>query len=298
MITIESLIRTASGIASGVIAVAAAHDEEVLKAVCEAKHKNIASAVLIGDTARIRGILAELGEDADGFELMEAESDAECAAKAVSAVRSGRANLLMKGILNTADLMRAVLDKENGIRTERLISHVMLYQPAGYRMMALTDGGMNPFPDLAKKIQILENAAILMRSIGFERLYAACICGAETVNPKIQSMVDAQELAGMTERWGRYDMQVYGPVGLDLAVSLEACAHKKYNAPGAGMADILLAPNYEVGNAMGKAMSLFGGAKNAGIIVGARVPIVLVSRSDNAETKLASIALGAVAARG
>lgn len=111
-------------------------------------------------------------------------------------------------------------------------------------------------------------------------------------------MVDAQELAGMSERWSKYDMQVYGPVGLDLAVSREACTHKKYNAPGAGMADILLVPNYEVGNAMGKAMSLFGGAKSAGIIVGAKVPIVLVSRSDNAETKLASIAFGAVAARG
>ena len=193
--------------------------------------------------------------------------------------------------------MKAFL-KENGIRTERLISHVMLYQPAGYRLMAVTDGGMNPFPDLAKKTEILENAAITMKSIGFGKLYAACICGAETVNPKIQSMVDAQELAGISERWSKYDMQVYGPVGLDLAVSREACAHKKYNAPGAGMADILLVPNYEVGNAMGKAMSLFGGAKSAGIIVGAKVPIVLVSRSDNAETKLASIAFGAVAARG
>ena len=152
--------------------------------------------------------------------------------------------------------------------------------------------------DIAKKADILENAAITMKSIGFGKLYAACICGAEVVNPKIQSMVDAQELAGMSERWSKYDMQVYGPVGLDLAVSREACAHKKYNAPGAGMADILLVPNYEVGNAMGKAMSLFGGAKNAGIIVGAKVPIVLVSRSDNAETKLASIAFGVVAARG
>ena len=274
MITIESLIRTASGMASGVIAVAAAHDEEVLKAVCEAKRKNIANAILVGNVIRIKSILSELGEEDSGFELIPAEGDADCAAKAVGAVRSGRANLLMKGILNTADLMRAVLDKENGIRTERLISHVMLYQPAGYRLMAVTDGGMNPFPDLAKKTEILENAA------------------------KIQSMVDAQELAGMSERWSKYDMQVYGPVGLDLAVSREACAHKKYNAPGAGMADILLVPNYEVGNAMGKAMSLFGGAKSAGIIVGAKVPIVLVSRSDNAETKLASIAFGAVAARG
>ena len=175
MITIESLIRTASGMASGVIAVAAAHDEEVLKAVCEAKRKNIANAILVGNVIRIKSILSELGEEDSGFELIPADSDADCAAKAVSAVRSGRANLLMKGILNTADLMRAVLDKENGIRTERLISHVMLYQPAGYRLMAVTDGGMNPFPDLAKMTEILENAAITMKSIGFGKLYAACI---------------------------------------------------------------------------------------------------------------------------
>ena len=154
MITIESLIRTASGMASGVIAVAAAHDEEVLKAVCEAKRKNIANAILVGNVIRIKSILSELGEEDSGFELIPADSDADCAAKAVSAVRSGRANLLMKGILNTADLMRAVLDKENGIRTQRLISHVMLYQPAGYRRMAVTDGGMNPFPDLAKKTDL------------------------------------------------------------------------------------------------------------------------------------------------
>ena len=127
-------------------------------------------------------------------------------------------------------------------------------------------------------------------------IYAACICGAEVVNPKIPSMLDAQALAGMTERWVPYNMEVYGPVGLDLAVSKEACRHKRYNVPGAGEADILLVPDYEVGNAMGKAMSIFGGAKNAGIIVGAKVPIVLVSRSDSAETKLASIAFGAVTA--
>ena len=120
MITIESLIRTASGMASGVIAVAAAHDEEVLKAVCEAKRKNIANAILVGNVIRIKSILSELGEEDSGFELIPADSDADCAAKAVSAVRSGRANLLMKGILNTADLMRAVLDKENGIRTHVL----------------------------------------------------------------------------------------------------------------------------------------------------------------------------------
>jgi phosphate butyryltransferase len=208
----------------------------------------------------------------------------------------GRAGFLMKGLLGTATLMRAVLNKEHGLRTGRLISHVMLYEPRGHKMMALTDGGMNTFPDLEKKAGILENAAMVMKALGYETINTACICGAEVVDPKIPSMVDAQALTEMTERWAPYNMNVYGPVGLDLAVSKEACHHKKYIAVGGGEADILLVPTYEVGNGIGKAMSLFGEAKNAGIIVGAKVPIVLVSRSDSAETKLASIALGAVVA--
>ncbi|MBR2894594.1 MAG: phosphate butyryltransferase, partial [Oscillospiraceae bacterium] len=203
---------------------------------------------------------------------------------------------LMKGLLGTATLMRAVLDKEVGLRTGRLISHVMFYEPKGHKMMALTDGGMNTFPDLEKKAGILENAAIVMKALGYETINAACICGAEVVDPKIPSMLDAQALTEMTDRWTPYHMNVFGPVGLDLAVSKDACHHKHYTAPGGGEADILLVPTYEVGNGLGKAMSLFGEAKNAGIIVGAKVPIVLVSRSDSAETKLASIALGAVVA--
>ena len=159
------------------------------------------------------------------------------------------------------------------------------------------NGGVNTFPDLEKKADILENAAMCFQALGYETINAACICGAEQVNPKIQSTVDADALAHMTDRWAKYHMNVCGPVALDLAVSPEACRHKHYSAPGAGMADILLVPNYEVGNGIGKAASLFGGAKNAGVILGARVPIVLVSRSDSAYSKLASIAAGSVLSR-
>ena len=164
-------------------------------------------------------------------------------------------------------------------------------------MVILTDGGVNTFPDLDKKAEILENAAMVLHALGYESINAACICGAEVVNPKIQSTVDADALAHMTARWSKYNMNVCGPVALDLAVSKEACHHKHYAAPGAGDADILLVPNYEVGNGIGKAASLFGNAKNAGIILGAKVPIVLVSRADSAESKLASIAAGSVLAQ-
>lgn len=282
----------------GRIAVAAAHDADVLKAVSMAHGAGMVDAILVGDTVRIRAILQALNEDEKEYEIRAGADDADCAKKAVAAVAAREAEFLMKGLLGTADLMRAVIDKEMGLRTQRLISHVMLYEVAAYpKMLAMTDGGMNTFPDLEKKADILENAAMVLKALGYESINAACICGAEVVNPKIQSTVDAAALADMHARWAPYNMQVCGPVGLDLAISAEACRHKRFTAPGAGEADILLVPSYEVGNGIGKAMSYFAAARSAGVIVGAQVPIVLVSRADTAETKLASIALGKLVAQ-
>ena len=298
MRTIAEIIEAAQGYASGRIAVAAAHDADVLKAVVEAKRRRIAEPILVGHGDTIRSILEELGENLSDYEIIQADTDVDCAQKAVECVSAGKANFLMKGLLNTPDIMRAVLKPEAGLRTGKLISHVMMYEPKGHRMMGLTDGGMNTFPDLDKKAEILENAARVFKALGYDEINAACICGAEVVNPKIQSTVDAKTLSEMTDRWAPYHMNVYGPVGLDLAVSEAACRHKHYEAKGAGQADILLVPSYETGNGIGKAMSIFGGAMNAGIVVGAKVPIVLVSRADSAEVKLASVALGAVVARG
>ena len=298
MRTIQEIIKAAEGFASGRIAVAAAHDADVLKAVVEAKKRKIAEPILVGHEDTITSILKELGEDPESYEIIHADTDVDCAAKAVECVSNGKANFLMKGLLNTPDIMRAVLKPEAGLRTGKLISHVMMYEPKGHRMMGLTDGGMNTFPDLEKKAEILENAAKVFKALGYDEINAACICGAEVVNPKIQSTVDAKTLSEMTDRWAPYNMNVYGPVGLDLAVSEAACHHKHYDHKGAGQADILLVPSYETGNGIGKAMSIFGGAMNAGIVVGAKVPIVLVSRADSAEVKLAAIALGAVVARG
>ena len=298
MRTIAEIIEAAQGYASGRIAVAAAHDADVLKAVAEAKRRRIAEPILVGHGDAIRAILEELGENPSDYEIIQADTDVDCAQKAVECVSAGKANFLMKGLLNTPDIMRAVLKPEAGLRTGKLISHVMMYEPKGHRMMGLTDGGMNTFPDLDKKAEILENAARVFKALGYDEINAACICGAEVVNPKIQSTVDAKTLSEVTDRWAPYHMNVYGPVGLDLAVSEAACRHKHYEAKGAGQADILLVPSYETGNGIGKAMSIFGGAMNAGIVVGAKVPIVLVSRADSAEVKLASVALGAVVARG
>ena len=241
---------------------AAAHDQPVIQAVVEARREGIAVPILVGHAGEITAMLSQLGEDPAAYQIVAADSDTDCAAKAVALCAQGKANFLMKGILGTADLMRAVFNKEHGLRTGRLTTHCMFYEiPALGRMLILTDGGVNTFPDLEKKADILENAAMCFQALGYETINAACICGAEQVNPKIQSTVDADALAHMTDRWAKYHMNVCGPVALDLAVSPEACRHKHYSAPGAGMANILLVPNYEVGNGIGKAASLFGGAR-------------------------------------
>lgn len=295
MLTLETIIERAKGSMRGVVAVAAADDRNVLSAIVEAKRLGVARALLFGDGTKIAETLRELGEDPSDYDIRHDGGDGVALAHlAVASIRTGEANILMKGLINTSDMMRAVIDKETGIRTGDLISHVMFYQPPHHKLLALTDGGMITFPDLEKKAGILENAAKTLRSLGYERIYAACVCGSEVVNPKIVATTDAVALSGMTDRWSPYNMSVYGPVGLDMAVSPEACRHKGYNVEGAGEADILLVPTYEVGNGIGKALSLFGGALNAGIVVGAKAPIVLVSRADSAEAKLAAIALSAV----
>lgn len=290
--SIEELLERASKLPERRVAVAAAHDEDVMDAVCRADDMNIAEFILTGDAEVIEEMARSRGH-AGRFTIVNAQDDAASAKLAVNFAARGEADCIMKGLLSTADMMRAVINKEKGIRTDALMSHTMFYEVPAYRkLLCLTDGGVNPAPNLEQKIEILENAAQVLVKLGYDSINAACICGAESVNPKIQSTVDADELAKMSKRWAKYNMNVIGPVGLDLAISPRACEHKSYSAPGCGDADILLVPSYEVGNSMGKAMTYFADAKSAGIIVGAKLPIVLTSRADNFETKLASIALG------
>jgi len=293
----KELLETAKSQKMMKIVVAAAHDEDVIKAVSQAKEIGIAEPVLVGDKAKIISIMNELGIPSDEFEIMDEPDLIQAARKSVKLVREGKGDFLMKGILQTADIMRAVLDKEEGLRTDNLISHVMVYEVPTYnKLLYLTDGGMNVAPDLSQKVQILENAVKVCKAMKMEKIYASCIAGAETVNPKIPATVDAKAIEDMKDKWEEQGVVVQGPVALDLAISSEACVHKGFKGEGGGKADILLVPYYEVGNAMGKAMTYFAGAKSAGVIMGAKVPIVLVSRADSSESKLLSIALGSVIA--
>lgn len=277
------------------LAVAAAQDADVLKAVAEAKEMGLVEPILVGDQEKIIEIMNKLNITSEMYEIIHEADLIQAARKAVELVSTGEAEFLMKGILQTADILRAVLDKEIGLRTDNLLSHVMVYEAPSYpKLLFTTDGGMNVAPDLNQKVQILENAVTACKALGMDRINAACLAGAEVVNPKIQATVDAKAIADMKDKWDAMGVSVIGPAALDLAISKEACEHKGYKEPGAGDADIILVPYYEVGNALGKSLTYFAGAKSAGVIMGAKAPIVLVSRADSSEAKLLSIALGSL----
>lgn len=280
------------------LAVAAAQDDDVLIAVCNAAQEGIIEPVLIGDSAKIKALAAENNLDISAFEMVEAEDLTEAARTAVKMVSSGQADFLMKGLIDTAILLKAVLDKEIGLRTDSQLSHVMVYgTPSYHKLLFLTDGGMNIAPTLEEKAKIIKNAVSVAKAVGIDRVKVACLAAKEKVEPKMQATVDADALQKMGEA-GEFgpDVAVQGPLAFDLAVSKEACAVKKFSGEVAGDADILLVPTIEMGNGIGKSMTYMANADSAGIIMGAKVPVVLVSRADSHEAKLYSIALGSLIA--
>lgn len=282
-----------------VLSVAAAHDEEVLLAVKDACDMNIIKAILIGEEEKIRKIASEINFDLSDVEVIN-ESDLKlCAEKAVKLVSSGKADYVMKGLLDTSIILKEVLNKEYGLRTDSLLSHVMIYEvPSYHKLLILTDGGMNIDPDVSQKKKIADNAIKAAKSLGIENVKVACLAAKEKVNPKMQATLDADELKSMCKD-GMFGngVVVEGPIAFDLAVSEEACKIKGYESEVGGDADILLVPTIETGNGIGKALTYMANAKSAGIIMGAKAPVVLVSRADTHESKLYSIAYGAIAAK-
>jgi phosphate butyryltransferase len=273
------------------IAVAAAQDIHVLRAVAEAYLQGIALPVLCGDLERIDALARLHHIDISPFEIVEAESDGQAIAMAVSLVRDGRADVLMKGIVSTADLLRAVLDKQTGLRGAGILSHVgMLYVPYLDRTLYLTDGGIVPYPDVETKAAIVRNAVSVARAMGGETPRVAVLAAMELVNPKMPASLDAALLAAMNRRGQIRDCVVDGPLSMDLALSPEAAAIKGVASDVAGKADILLFHSIEAANAVTKAFVFGMGCAMGGLIVGATAPIVLTSRADSAETKLLSIA--------
>lgn len=293
--TLKEIITMAKSGEKKTLAVAAAQDKEVLAAVTEAVSLNIIDVILVGDKGKIISLAEEQGLDLTKIEIVDEKDIKAAAEKSVELVASGRAHFIMKGMLNTADLLKAVLNKERGLRGNGLLSHVMLYEVETYhKLILLTDGGMVTFPDLNEKIEIIKNAVMVAQALGIDNPKVAPLCAVETVNPAMQSTVDASLLSQMNKRGQIKGCIIDGPLALDNAISLEAAGHKGIISDVAGDSDILLVPNIEAGNLLGKSLTYFARAKNAGIIVGAKCPVVLVSRADSAEAKLYSIALGAV----
>lgn len=279
------------------LAVAAAEDEEVLLAVDEAAKLGIIDAVLVGNSDKIRKIANELNVDINAYEIIHTDSLIDAARIAVSLVADNIADFLMKGLIGTADLLKAVLDKEKGLRGSGLLSHVMVYSvPTYHKLLFLTDGGMVTYPDLYQKVQIVNNAVKVAKAFGINPIHVAPLCAVEVVNPDMQATLDAAALSKMNHRGQIKDCIIDGPLALDNAISIEAAKHKGIVSPVAGQADILLVPNIESGNILGKSLTYFAKAKSAGVIMGAKCPIVLVSRADTHEAKLNSIALGSLVA--
>jgi phosphate butyryltransferase len=274
------------------ISVACAEDAEVLEAVESARKEGIAKAVLVGNADRIRQIAGSISIDTDKFEILDEKSGESLASlKAVEIVSSGRADILMKGMVQTANFLRAVLNKEKGLRSGSLISHVYIHEIEKYdRIFFISDPAFNVYPDLNGKVGIVENVVKLAKAFGVETPKVAVLAAVEVVNPDMPPTHDAAILTQMNRRGQIKGCIIDGPLALDNAVSPESAKHKGVESEVAGYADILLVPDIEAGNILAKSIIYFARSKTAGLVLGAKSPIVLTSRADSAKTKALSIA--------
>ncbi len=280
-----------------IIAVAAAEDEPVLRAVVKAKEEGLCDAILVGDQEKINKIMMEEGF-LSSFRIIHEENPKEAAMIAASLVREKEADILMKGLVDSKSLLQAVLHKEKGLSTGNLISHVSVFEVPGFeRLLFITDAAMNIDPDLMEKKKILENAVGFIRTIGIDCPKVAVICAVEVVNGAMQATLDAAALAKMNDRGQIRNCLVDGPLALDNALSLEAAEHKKIKSAVAGQADLFLMPNIESGNVLYKALAFATKSKTGGVLIGASAPVVMTSRADSFESKLNSMALAVLNCR-
>lgn len=280
------------------VAVAVGQDEAVLGAIARAEREGVADGVLVGDESLIRQVAAAHDIPLDGIDIVHETDAGKAALRAVELVSKGDCHIAMKGKIHTDDFLRAILDKQVGLRAARLLSHVFILEverPVRH-LVFVTDGAMNIAPDFEQKAQIASNAIALARLFGIEQPKVAALAGVELVNPKMQATQDAAILSLMSYR-GQFEHGIVeGPLALDIAVSEEAARTKGVKNPVAGKADILLVPSLESGNILAKAFSHLAGGRTAGLVLGGKAPIVLTSRADSAESKFLSIACAVYAA--
>ena len=281
------------------IAVAAPEDEDVLISLHEVVKSGIADVVLVGDAKKIRDIIFAKNLLLTECEIVDRADDEAAAKTAVSIVKSGDAQILMKGSLHSSYLMHAILNKETGIRESDVLNTLgIIDSPMLDRLLFLSDGGMIPYPTFQQKIAIINNTVRVARALGIPEPKVACICAVEIVNPNMPPTMEAAALALMSQRGQFKNCIVDGPLALDNAISPEAAKHKDVKSPSfvVGNADIVLVPNIETGNAVMKALRYMGGCSTAGLLAGAAAPVVMTSRADSAINKLRSIACALAAA--
>lgn len=274
------------------VAVVVAQDSHTLEAVFQAKEDNIVEPILVGDKIKIKEILRNLKVEFNDYHIIQAEGDKEAAEKAVELVNNNKVDFIMKGKIQTADLLRAVVDKEKGLRTDKIMSHIALHELPGYhKLLAMTDGGMIMYPELEDKKKIIENAVEVFKNMGYDCPKVAVLAAVEKVNPKMPETVDADALKKINQKGLLKDCIVEGPISYDLVMSKESAEIKGFESEMSEDADILVVPNITVGNILGKSLVYSAKAKMAGFIVGAKAPIVLTSRGSSAEEKYLSLVL-------
>lgn len=293
--TFDQVVACAKGHKSARVAVAAAQDREVLEAVKMAIDIGMGDFALVGDARRIADVASDVGLDVSRVDILDEPDVPNAARLAVSLVSSGKAGILMKGLIPTSGFLKAVLDREVGLRTGKLLSHVAVFKSPRYdRFFYLTDGAMVVAPTLEEKAQIIGNAVGVAHKLGNATPKVACVAAVEVVNPAMPETIEAAALAKMGDRGQIKGCIIDGPLGLDNAVSAESAKHKGVGGPVAGQADIILAPDIAAGNAIYKTMVYFGDIEAAALVAGARAPIVLTSRSDSPRARLLSLACAIV----
>ena len=294
----QRLIDAATAAEPVTTAVAHPCDEVSLRGAVEAARLGLIKPIIVGPAQRIKDVATEHGLDIDAFRVVDAQHSHESAAKAVELVRNGEAEALMKGSLHTDEVMSAVVARETGIRTSRRISHCFVLDVPGHPdPLIITDAAVNIAPTLEEKVDIVQNAIDLAHALRFPQVRVAILSAMETVNPKVPSSMDAAMLSKMADRGQITGALVDGPLALDNAIDEEAAATKKIDSPVAGKANVLVVPDLEAGNMLAKALTFLAGADCAGIVLGARVPIILTSRADSLIARLASCAVAALIAK-
>jgi phosphate acetyltransferase len=279
-------------------AVAHPCDQSSLEGAIQAAQNGLIAPILVGPRTRIEAVAAEHGIDIAGYPIVDAPFSQAAAAAAVQLVREGKAEALMKGSLHTDELMGAVVRRETGLRTARRVSHCFVMDVPGYEnALIITDAAVNIAPTLEEKVDILQNAIDLGHALNFQEVRVAILSAMETVNPKVPSTIEAAALCKMVDRHQVTGALVDGPLALDNAIDPEAARIKQIDSPVAGRANVLLVPDLEAGNMLAKSLSFLAGADAAGIVLGARVPIILTSRADSLMTRLASCAVAVLVAK-